>query len=241
MQAIILAGGVGSRLRPITNEIPKPMVNMINKPVLYFIIELLKKHNITDIGLTLNYKASAISDYFGDGADIGVKLSYFIEESPLGTAGSVKAAAENLDENFLVISGDAFTEINLTEFKREHMAHKSLATIAVKEVEDATGFGVVKVQNGIIIDFIEKPLNPTEKLVNTGIYMFKREILSKIPNGFYDFGRDLLPRLIGNMRAYVTDEYWSDIGTLKSYYTTNLYLADHMQNYDFISSATPVS
>ncbi len=235
MQAIILAGGVGSRLRPLTNDIPKPMVKMLDKPVLYYIIDLLKKHDFTDIRLTLNYKAEAITDYFKDGSNLGVKLSYYIEEKPLGTAGSVKAASEDLEEDFLVISGDAFTEINLSEFYYEHKKGEEIATIAVKEVEDARGFGVVKVRNGIVEEFIEKPLNPTEKLINTGIYMFKREVLHLIPEGFYDFGKDLFPRLVGKTRAYETREYWSDIGTLKSYYQTNLYVVDNLNKFEFLS------
>lgn len=235
MQAIIMAGGVGSRLRPLTNEIPKPMVNMINKPALYFIIELLKKHNIYDIGLTLNYKHDIITNYFGDGKKMGVKLHYFIENEPLGTAGSVKTASKYLDKDFLVISGDAFTEIDLSALWGEHINSGMIATIAIKEVPDATGFGVVKVQNGIITDFIEKPKNPTEKLINTGIYMFKNEILSKITEGFCDFGKDVLPKLTGQMRAFLTNDYWSDIGTLSSYYSTNLYIAENMQKFGFIS------
>lgn len=235
MQAIIMAGGVGSRLRPLTNDIPKPMVKMINKPALYYIIELLKKHNICDIGITLNYMPEIIMDYFKDGKNLGVKLQYFIESTPLGTAGSVKNASKYLDDNFLVISGDAFTEIDISSFWGEHLANNKIATIAVKNVEDATGFGVVKVKDGIITDFVEKPLNPTEKLVNTGIYMFKHEVLSKIFDGFCDFGKDVLPTLVGQMRAYITKDYWSDIGTLPRYYSTNLYIAENLSKYDFIS------
>jgi Nucleoside-diphosphate-sugar pyrophosphorylase involved in lipopolysaccharide biosynthesis/translation initiation factor 2B, gamma/epsilon subunits (eIF-2Bgamma/eIF-2Bepsilon) len=209
------------------------MVKLINKPVLFCIIELLKKYGFTDIGVTLNYKAEAIKGYFGSGAKLGVSLCYYTETEPLGTAGSVKAAGEDVADNFLVISGDAFTELDLSAFYAAHVSGGAVATIAVKEVEDATGFGVVKVEHGVVTDFVEKPQNPTEKLVNTGIYMFKREILRRIPNGFYDFGRDLFPRMIGEIRAYETDAYWSDIGTLRSYYKTNLYISERLSNFPY--------
>lgn len=230
MQAVIMAGGAGNRLRPLTNEIPKPMVNIIDRPVMLYIIRHLKKHGIYDIGVTLNYKHEVITSYFGDGGNYGVRLKYFIENEPLGTAGSVKTAADFLDDNFLVISGDAFTEIDLDAFWGEHLRSKTVATLAVKEVDNTAGFGVVKVKNGIITEFIEKPAETTEKLVNTGIYMFKRDILQLIPDGFYDFGKNLFPLLTGKMAAYRTDAYWSDIGTLERYYLTNLYVAQRNNN-----------
>lgn len=234
MQAIIMAGGVGSRLRPLTNDIPKPMVKMINKPVLYYIINLLKRHGFYDIGITLNYKPEIICDYFGNGKDLGVKLHYFIEDEPLGTAGSVKNASEHLADNFLVISGDAFTEIDLSAMLGQHITTGAKVTVAVKEVENAAGFGVVKVSDGVITEFVEKPQKTSEKLVNTGIYVLNKSVLNLIPDGFYDFGKDLFPKMQGQLHAFITSAYWSDIGTLKSYYSTNLYIAEHLANYDFL-------
>ncbi len=223
MQAIIMAGGAGTRLRPLTNDIPKPMVKIIDKPVMEYALRLLKYYDIYDIGVTVNYLHEKIESYFGDGREFGVRLTYFIEDEPLGTAGSVKQAEKYLDDNFLVISGDAYTTINIDKLRGAHLAGGRLATLAVKELENPRGFGVVKVRDGVITEFLEKPEYSSEKLVNTGIYMLKRDILQLIPDGFYDFGRQLFPRLEGKMSAYITEDYWSDIGTLESYYQTNLY------------------
>lgn len=233
MQAIIMAGGAGTRLRPLTNDVPKPMVKIIDKPVMEYTIRQLKAYDVYDIGVTVNYLHEIIEDYFGDGDRFGVKLTYFVESEPLGTAGSVKQAEEFLDDNFLVMSGDAYTELNLDEFRGAHLKSGRLITMAVKEVENVSGFGVVKVENDIVTDFMEKPEYTTEKLVNAGIYMLKREVLQLIPDGFYDFGRQLFPTLKGKMAAYKTDAYWSDVGTLERYYETNLFVAKRLNDGEF--------
>lgn len=222
MQAVIMAGGYGTRLRPLTNELPKPMVPIINKPIIVYIIELLKSHGITDIILTLGYKPEVIMDYLGDGKEFGVKLTYVIETEPLGTAGGVKNVSKLIDGTFLVMSGDAFTNVNIRKLLNHHFDNGKLGTLAVKEVANPIGFGIVKVDSyHVIRNFIEKPLTTVEKLVNTGIYVFEREVLDLIPDGKYDFGRELFPRLLGELSAYKMNEYWSDIGTLSSYYLTN--------------------
>lgn len=222
MQAVIMAGGYGTRLRPLTNELPKPMVPIINKPIIVYLIELLQRYGITDIILTLGYKPEAIMNCLGDGSNYGVKLTYVTESVPLGTAGGVKNVSKFIDGTFLVMSGDAFTNINVRKLLNHHFDNNKLATLAVKEVPDPSGFGVVKIDKyNVIREFIEKPLSTAEKLVNTGIYVFEREVLDLIPNGAYDFGRELFPRLLGELSAYDMTEYWSDIGTLSSYYLTN--------------------
>ena len=137
MKAIIMAGGLGTRLRPLTNEIPKPMVPIIDRPVMSYIIELLKNHGFTDIAVTLNYKPKIITDYFEDGARLGVRLRYYIETTPLGTAGSVKNAADFLDDDFLIMSGDAFTDMDLSDFARYHFMKKAIFTLACKYCDDA--------------------------------------------------------------------------------------------------------
>lgn len=229
MKAVIMAGGYGSRLRPLTNELPKPMVPIINKPIIHYIVELLKSYGITDIAMTLGYKPESIMEYFGDGKELDCNIVYYVEKLPLGTAGSVKNTQEFIgNEDFIVISGDAFTNINLGEMYEEHKYYGNIATLAVKEVADPTGFGVVNFSSdGTIHGFIEKPLVSPEKNVNTGIYMFKPEIFDYIPFGKYDFGRELFPKLLGKISAYKTDAFWSDIGTLSSYYLTNAAVADH--------------
>lgn len=223
MKAVIMAGGMGSRLRPLTDKIPKPMVNIIDKPVAEYIVELLKKHGITDIAMTLCYRPSVIMRYFGDGSKWGVKISYFIEESPLGTAGSVKNAQKFLDEDFVVISGDAFTNIDLTSLIDMHYNAKAQVTIATKSVDDVTSFGVVATDgSGLVTQFVEKPLKSDIRTVNTGIYVMDKSVLDMIPKGvFYDFSKQLFPRMKGSLYAFECNCYWSDIGTLSSYYLTN--------------------
>lgn len=225
-----MAGGFGSRLQPLTNDLPKPMVPIINKPIIYYVVQLLKKYGITDIAMTLGYMPEQIINYFGDGSKFGCRIEYFVENTPLGTAGSIKNAAEFIKgDDFVVISGDAFTNINLEEMLAAHKRLNQIATLAVKDVADPTGFGVVQCgKDGIIRGFIEKPSFTIEKTVNTGIYIFKSSILKIIPNGKYDFGKELFPKLLGKMGSYRTDAYWSDIGTLSSYYLTNNDVATHM-------------
>lgn len=230
MKAIIMAGGRGSRLMPLTNDIPKPLVKIIDKPVMEHIINLLKKHGITDIGVTLGYKADAIIDRFGDGRQLGVNLTYFVEKEPLGTAGSVKGAAGFLSDTFLVISGDAYTDIDLRRAIDFHKAKNSRFTLIATPHKNPVGMGVLETDHdGKIINFIEKPASPRPSLINCGIYIINKEVLDMIPGGFYDFGRQLIPRLVGNLYAYVTYDYWSDIGTLSSYYYTNYVVASAME------------
>lgn len=226
MKAIIMAGGRGSRLMPLTTDIPKPLVKIIDKPVMEHIIELLKKHGITEIGVTLGYKAESIIEYFGDGAHLGVTLTYFVEKEPLGTAGSVKGAEKFLSDEFLVISGDAYTDIDLGKAIAFHRAKHSNFTLIATPHKNPIGLGVLEIDpDGKIIQFIEKPQNPRPALINCGIYIINKSILAMIPDGFYDFGRQLIPRLTGSLYAYVTYDYWSDIGTLQSYYYTNYLVA----------------
>lgn len=235
IQAIIMAGGVGSRLRPLTDDTPKPMVKIIDKPVLETIIERLKYFGIYDIGLTVNYKSDVIKNYFSNGRRFGVRLTYFEEEKPLGTAGSVKQAEKYLSDNFFVASGDAYSEVDYDALYKAHVGKNLLGTLLVKRVSDARGFGLVKIRNGVVEDFIEKPQVPTKGYVNTGIYALKRDILQFIPDGFYDFGRDLFPRLINNLAAFEISGYWNDIGTLERYYESNLYAVKKLKEQNDIA------
>ena len=158
MKAIIMAGGAGSRLRPLTCGRPKPIVPIMNKPVMAHIIELLKKNGITEIGVTLQYLPEKIENMFGDGSEYGVHMEYFIEDSPLGTAGSVKNAEEFLDDTFVVISGDALTDIDLTKAINFHKAKNTLCTLILKEVAVPLEYGIVVTDdNGKITRFLEKP------------------------------------------------------------------------------------
>ena len=235
MKAVILPGGKGERLKPLTDNMPKPMVSIITKPIIEFIILRLRECGFYDIAITLGYRGDDIKNHLGDGKDLGVKISYYVEESPLGTAGGVKNARDFLTEDFLVVSGDAFTELDFKEFFLYHKQKGAIATLAVKEVDDIKGFGVVKTDtDGRIIEFLEKPESSAIKTVNTGIYAMKPDIIELIPDGFFDFGKNLFPTLVGSIYAYKTDSYWSDIGTLESYYGTNAYVAKNMQKYGSI-------
>lgn len=223
MLAVIMAGGVGSRLRPLTDRIPKPMVKIIDKPVLEYTVEHLRDCGIRDIAMTLCYRPGVIMRHFGDGSKFGVKIRYFVEKTPLGTAGGVAAVTRGCKGPFLVVSGDAFTDIDYGELVAYHVEKRAEVTVAVKKVADPTAFGVVVSDaSGKIIHFEEKPENPVSDTVNTGVYCMDETALKLVPEGEkYDFARDLFPRLAGSMYAMPTDCYWSDIGTLSSYYLTN--------------------
>ncbi|HOO22979.1 MAG TPA: nucleotidyltransferase family protein [Clostridia bacterium] len=237
MKAVIMSGGKGTRLYPLTRDIPKPMVKIIDKPVLEHIILHLKKHNITEIALTLGYKAESIIAYFGDGSAWGVKLVYYVEDEPLGTAGSVKRTANFVGDDFVVMSGDAYCETDISRAIRFHKAKNSLFTLVAQPKENPAGLGVLELdENNLVTSFIEKPDTTKPALINTGIYIINKQILSLIPEGFYDFGRQLIPRLVGEVYAYVDYGYWSDIGTLESYYATNLKVA---KDYTHSPKTTP--
>ena len=227
MKAVIMAGGKGTRLAPLTDHTPKPLMPILDKPILYYIIQLLKKHGITDISVTLGYMANKIIESFGDGRQLGVNLHYVVEREPLGTAGSVKGAAAGFKEDFLVISGDCYTDFNLTELIEYHQSHGKLVTIAATRVKDPSAFGVMLLNSaGKVRSFIEKPQVPISDIVSTGIYIFRKEILKKIPEGFQDFARNVFPTLPGQIYAKILNGYWSDIGTLLSYYSTNYHVAE---------------
>ncbi|WP_227764952.1 mannose-1-phosphate guanyltransferase [Zhaonella formicivorans] len=224
MKAIIMAGGEGSRLRPLTCGRPKPLVPVANRPVMEYAVELLKRCGITEIGVTLQYLPEAIQDWFGDGSQFGVELRYFVEEKPLGTAGSVKNAQEFLDETFLVVSGDALTDLNLLEAVKFHRDRGALATLVLTAVDTPLEYGVVLTfPDGRIEKFLEKPGwgEVFSDQVNTGIYVLEPEVLGYIPEGtMYDFSKDLFPKLLRENRPLygcVLPGYWCDIGNLQQY------------------------
>ncbi len=224
MKAVILAGGVGSRLRPLTIERPKPMVPIINKPVLGHILDLLKLHGITEVIVTVQYLASLIQDFFGDGSGLGMHIHYNVEETPLGTAGSVKSAQHYLDDTFMVVSGDALTNFNLTNLVNFHKNVDSLATLALYSLPNPVEYGVITTdEDGRIIQFQEKPSRGSvmSDHVNTGIYVLEPEILNFFdPNVPFDFAKDLFPFMHQQSHAlygYVADGYWCDVGNIPEY------------------------
>lgn len=224
MKAVIMAGGEGTRLRPLTSNQPKPMVPILNRPVMEYSIDLLKKYKIEDIVVTLQFLPQLIKNYFGDGTDIGVNLNYATEETPLGTAGSVKNAEDFLDERFVVISGDALTDINIKKAIRFHKKNNAAATLVLKSVENPLEFGIVITDdNGRIERFLEKPTwgEVFSDNINTGIYILEPEIFQYIPeNTTFDFSKELFPLLLSKglpLFGYIADGYWCDIGNQEQY------------------------
>ena len=224
MRAVIMAGGSGSRLRPLTCDLPKPMVPVLNRPVMHYTVDLLKKHGIQEIAVTLAYLPRAIKDYFEDGADFGVRLQYFVEETPLGTAGSVKNAAGFLPGTFVVISGDALTDLDISQAVAFHKERGSQATLVLHRQQIPLEYGVVITDNeGRITRFLEKPSwgEVFSDTVNTGIYILEPAVLDYFEEGRqFDFSKDLFPRLLEDgvpMYGHISDSYWCDIGDLRSY------------------------
>lgn len=228
MKAVVMAGGESTRLRPLTCKHPKPMVPVLSRPVMEYIIELLKSHGFDDIIVTLFYLPREIRHHFGDGSQFGVKLRYFVEEFPLGTAGSVRNAIKYLDEPFLVISGDTLTDINLTEVVNFHREKQAVATLALTKVDNPLEYGVVMTDDdGRITRFLEKPswAEVFSDTVNTGIYVLDPVIFDYYQDKqVFDFSKDLFPLLMAKgdpLYATLRGEYWCDVGNLQQYRQAN--------------------
>ena len=224
MKAVIMAGGEGTRLRPLTSNQPKPMMPIANRPMMEHIVELLKKHGFDDIVVTVAFQANAIRNYFGDGSEFGVRMAYATEENPLGTAGSVRNAMDELTEAFLVISGDVVTDIDLAGVVDFHRDRKAMATIGLKAMENPLEFGIVITrEDGSIERFLEKPSwgQVFSDTINTGIYVLEPEVFDYIePEKAVDFSSDVFPRLLDDGKplfGYVAEGYWEDVGTLDAY------------------------
>lgn len=225
MKAVIMAGGEGTRLRPLSLGRPKPMTTILDKPVMEHIIALLRQSDITDICVTLQYMPEIVKDYFGDGGALGVHLTYFVEQEPLGTAGSVKACMPYLgEEDFLVISGDAVCDIDLAEVTGFHRARRSAVTLVLFRHPTPLEYGLVLTDSeGRVERFVEKPSwgQVVASTVNTGIYVLTKEAMDKVPEGkSYDFGKELFPKLLAEgkpLYGFVTDGYWRDMGDCRAY------------------------
>jgi mannose-1-phosphate guanylyltransferase len=221
MRAMVLAAGLGTRLRPITYEMPKPMVPVLNKPVMEHILRLLARHGFTETIANLHWFPELIEGYFGDGSGSGVSLSYSREEQLLGTSGGVRNAAEFLGDSFLIISGDALTDIDLRALVAAHRERGAVATLAAKRVADTREYGVVVSDDeGRVRGFQEKP-EPEDALSdlgNCGIYCFDAAIFDYFPaEPFVDWASDVFPTLLANdvpFFVHQIEEYWNDIGSL---------------------------
>lgn len=228
MKAVILVGGEGTRLRPLTYGMPKTMVPILNRPFLEHMLRYMKSHRIDDVVLALCYLPDHIRDYFGDGSDFGVKLTYVVETSPLGTAGAVKNVAQHLDETFFVFNGDVFTDLNLTEMLKTHIEKSAAATIALTPVDDPSMYGVVESDvNGRVQRFVEKPKREeaTTNMINAGTYILEPAMLEYIPpNQSYMFENGLFPLLLERgdpFFSFASHDYWIDIGTPDKYMKVN--------------------
>ncbi len=228
MKAVVMAGGQGTRLRPLTSNQPKPMVPVVNKPTIQHILELVQRHGINEVVMTLAFLPRLIRNYFGDGSSLGMHIDYTVEDTPAGTAGSIRLARDLLDDTFLVISGDALTDFDLTKVVDFHKERRATITIALKSVANPLEFGVVIVdEEGRIQRFLEKPGwgQVFSDTVNTGIYVIEPAVFDHIPEGQpYDFSHDLFPKLFDMHKplyGVVCDGYWQDIGSLEQYAQAN--------------------
>ncbi len=224
MKAVILAGGEGTRLRPLTSNQPKPMMPLVNRPMMEHIVTLLAQHGFDDVVVTVAYLANQIRNYFGDGSDFGVRMRYATDESPLGTAGSVRNASAELEDTFLVISGDVLTDIDLSALVKAHRDSNAAASIALKRVDDPLEFGIVITRpDGSIERFLEKPTwgQVFSDTINTGIYVLEPSIFDLIPEGeVVDFAADVFPAALERgltLHGHVADGYWEDVGTTEAY------------------------
>ncbi|MDX6379863.1 MAG: hypothetical protein QOI57_887 [Rubrobacteraceae bacterium] len=224
MKAVIMAGGKGTRLRPLTSNQPKPMIPIVNTPCMEHIVRLLKRYGFDDILVTLEYMPEAIRGYFGDGAGWGVKMEYSVEEEPLGTAGSVKYVEDKLAGRFVIVSGDALTDVDLEKAVAFHEERGAEVTLVLKKVDDPSEFGIVVLEDdGRVSEFLEKPDEDEvfSYTANTGIYVLEPGVLRDIPEGQeYDFSEDLFPKLLEEGRfiyGYVMEGYWEDIGNIEQY------------------------
>jgi mannose-1-phosphate guanylyltransferase len=223
LQALILAGGEGTRLRPLTSTIPKPVVPLADRPFIAFMIEWLRRHGVDDVILACGFMAADVRVVLGDGAALGVRLRYVEEPRPLGTGGALKYAEELLDERFLMLNGDVLTDIDLTAQLEQHERTGARATLALVAVEDPSSYGLVRLaRDRSVVEFLEKPEHSVidTNLINAGAYVLERDVLEQMPPAGTNVSieRDVFPRLVGNgLFGHPADGYWLDIGTPEGY------------------------
>jgi len=249
MKALILAGGKGTRLRPLTISTPKPVVPFVNRPFLSYQLELLAKAGITDVTLSLSYQPDKIEDLLGDGTDHGVRLKYVTEPTPMGTGGAYKFAFGKTGEAVIVFNGDVLTDVNPATIIEEHRASKAFATVALTPVQDPSSCGVVETDgNGRVKRFIEKPsadrvASLRTNLVNAGIYVLEPSVLELIPEGeTRSFEYDVFPEILKRGLHFVSHSlegaYFKDIGTLKSYHEAHVdFLAGRINGFERTKTA----
>jgi len=219
--AIILAGGLGERLRPLTDTTPKPLLPIQGKPILQIHIENLRKHNIKNIILSIGYKADKIREYFGNGEKFGVNIQYCVEDEPLGTGGAIKLASKSIKETFLALNGDNVADYNFEEIYQSHQKNQAKVTLTLFPVEDVTKFGIAELDGDKIIRFIEKPTveqAPTN-LNNAGAYFIEPGVLDILPEGKSSIERDCFEKLKEGIYAHKHDSQWFPTDDLEKYQT----------------------
>lgn len=219
-RAIILAGGKGTRMRPLTYEMPKSMIPLKGKPLIQHLIELCRKYEIREIILSTGYLGEKIRAHFGDGSHLGVEIKYVEEKEEMGTAGPLNLAKQYLKGPFLMFNGDVLSDIDLADIIRFHSEQNAIATIALTQVEDTSSFGVARLKGHRIVGFIEKPKSGEDgKLINAGVYVLEPEVLKYIPPGKAMMERDVFPILAqeGKLFGYPFDGQWFDTGTPEAY------------------------
>lgn len=220
MRAMVMAAGLGTRLQPLTQYLPKPMMPVANRPVMHHLLNLLRRHGVTEVGANLHYFPDAIKGYFGDGSALGLSIRWSYEQELLGTAGGTRALGDLWGrERVLVTSGDGLHDIDLTALREQHERTGALATLVVKPVDDPSSYGVVVVRGTEIVGFQEKPRRDEARsnLASAGVYLLEPELLELIPDGFHDFGTQVWPEVVkqpGALHAYTTMAYWNDVGGL---------------------------
>jgi mannose-1-phosphate guanylyltransferase len=218
MQALVLVGGEGTRLRPLTNRIPKPALPLAGKPFLAYMLDWLREHGVDDVVLACGFEPAALREAIGDG-DAGQRISYLVEPDPRGTGGAIRFAGERLGERFLALNGDVLTDLDLTALLAKHSERAAIATLGLYPVEDASGYGLVRHdEEGVVSEFVEKP-DPDEASrggdINAGIYVLEHAVLDLIPpDREVSIEREVFPELIGRgLNALPLEGYWLDIGT----------------------------
>ncbi len=217
MKAFILAGGEGTRLRPYTYNVPKPMLMLGGKPILQYVIENVRRAGIKDMVLTVGYKHEQVTSYFGDGSRFGVKIEYSVEKEKMNTAGSILHFKGTVRETFAVVMGDHLTDLDMADMLRSHKKSGAIATIALYHKKQSLEYGVADLKDGTVVGFREKPM--LEHFYNTAIYIFEPEIFDYI-KAKEDFAKDVFPRLLSsgkNINGYVFEGVWYDIGRVSEY------------------------
>src|SRR5437763_8580164 len=222
MQAVILVGGEGTRLRPLTSTVPKPVVPLVDRPFLAYMLEWLKRHGIEDVVMSMGYLATAVRNVLGDGSAYGLNLRYVEEPDPRGTAGALKFAEDLLEDRFLMLNGDVLTDIDLSQQIARHESTGAQATLALVPVEDPSAYGLVRLEDdGAVREFVEKPSADQidTNLISAGAYVLERSILDLVPpDKNVSIEREVWPRLIGHgLYGFAADAYWLDIGTPDRY------------------------